>query len=90
MLSSSFESSVRGLYFVGVAAANSFGPVLRFAYGAGFAARNLTRGMLKATSGDQITVPVSSVAQPANERSHHLMHRLESPEPPSAYKSYSD
>ena len=39
VLSSSFESSVPRLYFVGVAAANSFGPVMRFAYGAGFAAR---------------------------------------------------
>lgn len=33
-----FESSVPGLYFVGAAAANSFGPLLRFAYGAKFAA----------------------------------------------------
>ena len=90
VLSSSFESSVHGLYFVGVAAANSFGPVLRFAYGAGFAARNLTRGMLKATSGDQIAVPVSSVAQPANERSRHSIRGLESPEHPAAYKTYSD
>ena len=29
-----FESSVPGLYFVGVASANSFGPLTRFAYGA--------------------------------------------------------
>ena len=36
-----FESSVPGLYFVGVAAANSFGPLLRFAYGARFAAERL-------------------------------------------------
>ena len=34
-LSSAFESSVPGLYFVGLAAANSFGPVMRFAFGAG-------------------------------------------------------
>jgi len=38
-LSSSFESSVPGLYFVGMAAANSFGPVMRFVCGTGFAAR---------------------------------------------------
>ena len=43
MLSSSFESSVPGIYFVGIAAANSFGPVMRFAFGAGFAARRLDR-----------------------------------------------
>ncbi len=38
-----FESSIPGLYFAGVAAANSFGPVMRFAFGAGFAARTLAR-----------------------------------------------
>lgn len=42
VLSARFESSVPGLYFVGLAAANSFGPVMRFAYGADFAARRLT------------------------------------------------
>jgi thioredoxin reductase len=36
-----FESSVSGLYFVGVAAANSFGPLLRFAFGANFAAKRV-------------------------------------------------
>ena len=36
-----FESSVPGLYFVGAAAAHSFGPLLRFAYGARFAARRV-------------------------------------------------
>jgi thioredoxin reductase len=41
ILNRHFESSVSGLYFVGVAAANSFGPLLRFAYGAKFAARRL-------------------------------------------------
>jgi len=43
VLSSRFESSVPGMYFVGLAAANSFGPMLRFAFGAGFAARSLGR-----------------------------------------------
>jgi hypothetical protein len=38
VLSRHFESSVRGLYFIGAAAANSFGPLLRFAFGARFAA----------------------------------------------------
>jgi hypothetical protein len=42
-LSRNFESPVRGLYFVGPAAANSFGPVARFAFGANFTARRLTR-----------------------------------------------
>lgn len=47
-LSSSFESSIPGLYFVGVAAANSFGPVMRFAYGATYAARRVTQTIAKA------------------------------------------
>jgi hypothetical protein len=41
-LSRAFESSIPGLHFVGTAAANSFGPMMRFAYGAGFASRRLS------------------------------------------------
>jgi thioredoxin reductase len=41
ILSSTFESSIPGLYFVGAASANSLGPVARFAFGAGFTARRL-------------------------------------------------
>lgn len=41
VLSSNFESSVPGLYFVGLSAANSFGPLTRFACGAGFTARRI-------------------------------------------------
>jgi hypothetical protein len=37
----SFESSVPGLYFTGLAAAATFGPVMRFVCGTGFAARRL-------------------------------------------------
>ena len=40
-LSDNFESSVPDLYFVGLAAANSFGPLLRFMFGAEFAAPRL-------------------------------------------------
>lgn len=47
ILSSSMETSVRGLYFVGAAAANSFGPVMRFAFGAGFTAPHLTEAFVK-------------------------------------------
>ena len=36
-----FESSVPGLFFIGAAAANSFGPLLRFAFGAKFAANRV-------------------------------------------------
>jgi hypothetical protein len=50
VLSKTFESTVPGLYFVGVASANSFGPVMRFAFGAGFAARRLAETMAKSLS----------------------------------------
>lgn len=42
-LSGNFESSVPGLFFIGVAAANTFGPLMRFACGAEFTARRLAR-----------------------------------------------
>ena len=45
ILSQHFESSVPNLYFLGLASANSFGPMLRFACGAGYAARRLTKAL---------------------------------------------
>ncbi len=43
VLSSHFETSVPGLYMVGPAAANSFGPLMRFAYGAKFTAKHISK-----------------------------------------------
>lgn len=43
ILGRNFACSVPGLYFVGLASANSFGPLARFAFGAGFTARRLTK-----------------------------------------------
>jgi cation diffusion facilitator CzcD-associated flavoprotein CzcO len=43
ILSAEFESSVPGLYFVGLAAANTFGPAMRFLLGARYTARRLTK-----------------------------------------------
>jgi cation diffusion facilitator CzcD-associated flavoprotein CzcO len=43
VLSSNFESSVQGIHFVGASSANSFGPLMRFAFGAKFTAKQLTR-----------------------------------------------
>jgi thioredoxin reductase len=57
VLSPQFESSVPGLYFIGVASTNSFGPVMRFAFGAGFAASSLTRTIAKARSKDPAFIP---------------------------------
>jgi thioredoxin reductase len=42
-LSTTFESSVPGLHFVGLTSAQSFGPVMRFVYGAQHAAAILTQ-----------------------------------------------
>jgi thioredoxin reductase len=47
VLSRNFESSVPGLYLVGVASANSFGPLTRFAYGAKFTARHISKHLAK-------------------------------------------
>ena len=44
-----FESSAPGLHFVGIASAQSFGPVMRFVYGAKHAATILTRHVRAAT-----------------------------------------
>jgi cation diffusion facilitator CzcD-associated flavoprotein CzcO len=45
-LSRNFETSIPGLFFIGPASANSFGPMLRFAAGAGFTARRLSRYLI--------------------------------------------
>jgi Pyridine nucleotide-disulphide oxidoreductase len=46
VLSSHFESSVPGLYFVGISSALTFGPMMRFAYGSAYTARRLERHLL--------------------------------------------
>jgi putative flavoprotein involved in K+ transport len=47
VLSGDLQSSSRGLYFVGVAAANSFGPMMRFACGAEWTAGRLSRALIE-------------------------------------------
>jgi NADPH-dependent 2,4-dienoyl-CoA reductase/sulfur reductase-like enzyme len=47
VLSRYFESSVPGLYFIGPAAAVSFGPMMRFAFGARYVARRMTRALAR-------------------------------------------
>jgi thioredoxin reductase len=47
VLSRTFESSVPGLFFVGVASANCFGPLVRFACGAEFTAGRLSRHLAR-------------------------------------------
>jgi cation diffusion facilitator CzcD-associated flavoprotein CzcO len=61
VLSSTCEASIPGLYFVGIAAANSFGPVMRFAFGAEFAARTVTRALTASVLRKPEPVSVPSV-----------------------------
>jgi thioredoxin reductase len=61
ILSKTFESSAPGLYFAGVSAAYSFGPVMRFAFGAGFAARTISRAIAESLSREPAVIPVRSV-----------------------------
>jgi lysine/ornithine N-monooxygenase len=49
-LSREFESSLPGLYFVGLPAAHTFGPVMRFAFGARFAAQRVTKALVRAAA----------------------------------------
>jgi len=76
VLSSNFESSVPGLYFVGLAAANSFGPVMRFAFGAGFAARHLSRAITKVASRGRAIIATPEVSRTSDERTEHTVQRL--------------
>jgi cation diffusion facilitator CzcD-associated flavoprotein CzcO len=47
VLSRQFESSVPGLYFLGLSAAVSFGPMMRFMFGDEFAARRITQDLVR-------------------------------------------
>ncbi len=51
VLGRGYESCVPGLHFVGSAAVRSFGPLLRFVWGAGYAARTVTRYICANRSG---------------------------------------
>jgi thioredoxin reductase len=57
VLQSDFQSSIPGLYFVGVTAANSFGPMLRFAFGVEFAARHLTKKLAQSVRAESYSKP---------------------------------
>jgi cation diffusion facilitator CzcD-associated flavoprotein CzcO/predicted ATP-grasp superfamily ATP-dependent carboligase len=52
LLDGSYQSTAPGLYFVGYPAGLSFGPVMRFVFGAGFAARAVARRL--ARGGDRV------------------------------------
>ncbi len=71
VLAAGFESTVTGLHFVGSSAVHSFGPLMRFIAGAGYAARQVTCGVLarrsrpEPASGDATTGNFS--VRPAND-----------------------
>lgn len=46
LLSTGFESSMRGLHFVGASSVESYGPLMRFVAGSGYAARHVTQALL--------------------------------------------
>jgi hypothetical protein len=62
VLSRHFETSVPGLFVVGTAAANSFGPLLRFAYGAGFTSNRLTRFLHRTAARRSVAVTTELAA----------------------------
>jgi thioredoxin reductase len=66
VLSSNFESSVPGLYFVGASAANTFGPLLRFAFGAGFTARRLSRHLAKSADRNSVWTEPKAIVETAD------------------------
>jgi thioredoxin reductase len=63
VLSPRFESSVPGLYFVGTAAANTFGPMMRFACGADWTARRVSGALADSYSRSGVTASVIPVPQ---------------------------
>src|SRR5262249_49145266 len=62
-LSSTFESSARGLYFVGIASANTFGPMMRFACGADWTARRIVRALTRAAARRPVGASRKSAAE---------------------------
>lgn len=56
VLSSRFESSVPGLYVVGLASAYTFGPMMRFAFGAEYTSRVLAAHLQKTSSKRSVKV----------------------------------
>ena len=62
VLSSTFESSLPGMYFAGLAAANSFGPVMRFAFGAAFTARTVAKAITSSRAHESVAFGAKAAA----------------------------
>ncbi len=65
LLSSTFESSVPNLYFTGLTAANTFGPLMRFAFGAGFASSRIGEALARGYAKSQ--APAETPAVPIEQ-----------------------
>jgi thioredoxin reductase len=63
-LSRSFESSLPGLYFVGLAAANEFGPSMRFVHGADFTAHRLARHLASSARAPSLRATLAGAGPP--------------------------
>jgi len=72
VLSGGFESSVRGLHFIGAAAVGSFGPLLRFIAGSGFAARRVTRAAVHVMARSGLGVDSNQTPVTFAAKSEHL------------------
>ncbi|MFC4058101.1 NAD(P)-binding domain-containing protein [Planomonospora corallina] len=62
LLTKNFETSVSGLFAVGLAAAGTFGPAMRFVHGTRFAARRVTRGLVAAVRARSMLAGVAAQA----------------------------
>jgi len=68
VLSASFESTVPGLYFTGVSAAASFGPMMRFAYGAAYTAKRVARDLVRKTRTQSVSLSATAPERSAPSR----------------------
>jgi len=66
VLSSDFETSIPGLYFVGLASAHQFGPAMRFVHGAGYSARRVSRHIALRSGHRRSWLPLAAASSRAS------------------------
>lgn len=72
VLTAGFESSVGGLHFAGASAVLSFGPLMRFIAGAGYAARAITRTVLAVRGRERLAALMERASHPVGSAEHML------------------
>jgi len=70
VLTAGFESNVPGLHFAGASAVSSFGPLMRFIAGAGYAARSVARGVLAAQGREKLAALMARASYPFGSAQH--------------------